>query len=91
MTKYREIDFSKIAYCWSNNIYITPEPIKTRDESQMARIDVFGFTNDGMISIKRKGRTLFNQRVTKEKELMYNNIMDAYEYYYDKLIKDEKR
>ena len=89
MTKYRDIDFNKMKYCWDNNIYITPEPLK--GDGLPARIDVWGYSENGMVEIKRKGNTIFSQRNQKEKELMYNNIVDAYEYYYDKLTKNEKR
>ena len=87
MTEYREIDFSKIKLCWENNTYVVPEPIKTNDRRMMARIDVCGFNGDGMLIIKRKGNKLFDQSVEKQKQEMYENIMDAYEYYYKILSK----
>lgn len=87
MTKYREIDFSKIKLCWENNTYVVPEPIKTNDKRKMARIDVCGFDGDGMLIIKRKGTKLFDQTNEKQKQEMYENIMNAYEYYYETLSK----
>lgn len=87
MTKYREIDFNVIKTCWNNNTYVVPEPIKTNDKRMMARIDVCGFNGDGMLIIKRKGKKLFDQSVEKQKQEMYENIMDAYEYYCEKLSK----
>ena len=40
-----------------------------------------------MLIIKRKGKKLFDQSVEKQKQEMYENIMDAYEYYYKILSK----
>jgi len=51
---------------------------------QDVRIDVYNIENGKLIT-RRKGTTIFKQKTKKEKEKIYETILEAYKYYYNKL------
>ena len=77
---------SKVKFCWLNNVFLSPVAIN----NTTVRIDAYRIENGSLVTL-RKGSKTFKQKTSKERKELYDKIYEAYEYYYNKLNKDEKR
>lgn len=74
------IESKEVRECWINKIFVAPVPIS----NDVVRIDVYSIENGKLVTI-RKGKRMFNQKTKKDKDLIYENVLSAYKYYYNKL------
>ena len=75
------INCKEVRDCWINGVFISPVVINSMQD---VRIDVYNIEN-GKLVIIRKGTTVFKQKTKKEKEKIYETILEAYKHYYNKL------
>ena len=80
------IDSKEVRWCWLNGIFISPTAIS----NIKVRIDAYR-VEDGRLVTLRQGSQIFNQKTEKDKKELYDKVYEVYEFYYNKLNKDEIR
>jgi len=79
------INSKEVRWCWENEIFISPKI----DEGGLF-IEVYRIENGNLITLKRSDKK-YSQKTKKDKDRLYEAILEGYKYYYKKFNKDENR